>query len=331
MNYYLFQSIELFFWLHLITGFLGTIFYTIIERIRKIYKQHLPTPFHCILLKISILFFFFPNTIIIYLLTSFYHINFFPLHNKHTWILNFPLFPLQFLCITIWLAGFMQTAKKYITMYLQLNNYTLSCSYQTSDPALLDLSRHLSKHYHFKKALPIYIHSYIPTPSLIGLLKPKIVLPESIVQTADQSTLQIILSHEFMHNKKKDIFWFHFSILVSCCYWYHPAIYKLKSSLKEWLEYECDEQCCQRNQNYFSAQMYFNTILILGQKKDIKSPYIFGINFYENEFQIENRIIHMHNKKKVIEKDKNFCFRLLFIILFSYFTFLTCSFSYLLL
>lgn len=323
MKYYLCQIIHFLFCFQLITIFLGTAFFYIIQKIRYKYKQSLPTSFHCILLKISLTYFFVPNTIILYAITYIYYSTFSPIPKN---ALNEPCYSFsifQFFILIIGTIGTFKEAARYIKLSRQLKQYITCISTKVTEHTINNLSFSIQKRYGLKRQLPIYVHPYIPSPSIAGILHPKILLPKDIFQKAAPETLQIILSHEILHYQKKDIFWYYFSIIIQCIYWYLPSVKTLCIELKNWLEYECDELCCKKNEEQFSKQDYFNTILDLSYNEKRNTV---GLNFYKNRHQIEKRIQHMHSKKRIIEMKAHFCLFLLFVLLCIYFFSLMFSF-----
>ena len=57
---------------------------------------------------------------------------------------------------------------------------------------------------HIKKKIPVYAHSLAESPCIIGIIKPKIYVPEYILKNGRDSEIFYILLHELMHYKKKD-------------------------------------------------------------------------------------------------------------------------------
>lgn len=322
MKYNLCQIVQFLFWFQIITAALGSVFFHIIQKIRCKYKQSLPTRFHCILLKSALTFFFAPNTVLLYIFASMHHFHHSPVQNNMQTGISHSLSFFQFFILTISTVGILKRTFRYVKLSIQLNHYSRSVSYQTTDPAIINLSVSIRKRYGIKRTLPIYIHPYIPSPSITGILCPKILLPENVFQQADRNTLQIILSHEILHYKKKDIFWYYFCAVIQCIYWYLPSVKTLCTEIKNWLEYECDERCCKENQKQYTKQDYFNTILDLLYNEKYTNHCTSGINFYKNKYQVEDRILHMHTKKETTEKKPLFCLFILLTLLSAYLFFL---------
>lgn len=326
MKHYLCQIVHFLFLFQVITAFLGSAFFHTIQKIRYKFKQTLPTHFHCLLLKISMIFFFIPTTIILYVLISMYHPSLSSIQNNALKEINHLFFILQTFILSIGIIGTIKKIFQYIGILKQINQHSICVAKKITDSTILKLSYSIQKHYGIKKVLPIYIHPYIPSPSITGILHPKILLPEHIFLRANPDTLQIILSHEILHYKKKDIFWYYFSAAVQSIYWYLPSVKTLCNETKKWLEYECDERCCKENQKHYTKQEYFNTILDLLHNEPYNNRYTLEINFYKNEHQVEDRIIYMHSKKEIVEIESHICLLMLFSLLCVYFFFFILSF-----
>lgn len=319
MNYTLCQTVQFLFSLQMIISILGSVFFYIIQKIRYKYMYSLPTRFHCILLKSAMTFFLIPNTvIIIYLFYSMYLSEYSFQKNICRPNYRYSIFIFHFFILTVLIIGSLKKTVGYIKLTMQLKQYCTSASYQTTNPVILEPAVHIHKRYGIRRTLPIHIHPYIPSPSISGILSPKILLPEHIALQASQETLQIILSHEMLHHKKKDIFWYYISVVMQCIYWYLPSVKILCTELKSWLEYECDEYCCKENKKHYSKQDYFNTILELLSSEKYSRNYILGVNFYKNKHQVEERILYMHAKKDTQEKRTIFCLLILLALLSTY-------------
>lgn len=83
----------------------------------------------------------------------------------------------------------------------------------------------------------IYRSSYVKTPIMTGILKPKIILPDGIEQVA----MDLILLHESAHVKRKDNVWKAFYGLSLCIHWFNPFVWYMIGNLYEDIELACDE------------------------------------------------------------------------------------------
>lgn len=79
----------------------------------------------------------------------------------------------------------------------------------------------------------------VSTPMLVGLSRPRILLPQACDGFSERE-LQGILLHEFTHLSSGDI-WVKLLIRIFCCLmWWNPCVYLLQKDLDHVLEYKCD-------------------------------------------------------------------------------------------
>ncbi len=86
-------------------------------------------------------------------------------------------------------------------------------------------------------ALPVYESENIPSPCLLGLLKPRIyVLP-----CEDPAARKHILAHEQTHYRHWDHIWSLVRSLCLCIYWFNPLVWVAAYLSKEDCEAACDQ------------------------------------------------------------------------------------------
>lgn len=90
--------------------------------------------------------------------------------------------------------------------------------------------------------IPVYISRYIALPFTIGLLHPRILLPDSL---SDQTELQMVVSHEYKHIKNRDNLIKLLGLLTLLLHWYNPLIYLLYWEMSNISEQVCDYSAIQ--------------------------------------------------------------------------------------
>lgn len=84
----------------------------------------------------------------------------------------------------------------------------------------------------------IYICDRIDTPFILGLIKPKIFIPSSIVD----NECEFIISHERAHIKRLDHIWKPLGFLILSVYWFNPLMWIAYILLCRDIEAACDER-----------------------------------------------------------------------------------------
>lgn len=81
-------------------------------------------------------------------------------------------------------------------------------------------------------------NSKIASPMLVGLYRPTILLPSLNIQKND---LKLILFHELMHLKQKDLWVKMLALIASTLHWFNPLVHLLRKDISIWGELSCDE------------------------------------------------------------------------------------------
>ena len=86
--------------------------------------------------------------------------------------------------------------------------------------------------------IPIYECSELSSPVMIGIIKPKIFLP-NVKYTPEE--MQLILAHELTHFKRKDLIYKLIMLAANAIHWFNPLVYLMVRSAACELEYACDD------------------------------------------------------------------------------------------
>ena len=70
----------------------------------------------------------------------------------------------------------------------------------------------------------VYISDRVASPMVVGLTKPKIIIPTSITDQLQQDQLKAIVLHENAHIKRKDNWFGLLQEIVAILFWWSPII-----------------------------------------------------------------------------------------------------------
>ncbi|SDF69567.1 BlaR1 peptidase M56 [Paenibacillus sp. cl6col] len=141
-----------------------------------------------------------------------------------------------------WLLGVLA-----ITAYVLVSNRKLSRrmvkeAYVVSDEDSLRVLQQCREDLKIKRSLPLLISKGVSSPTLYGVLQPKILLPGKYFAQFRNEELRHILLHEFVHYIRKDIVtnWL-FSILL-ILNWFNPILWYASRKMREDQELSCDDR-----------------------------------------------------------------------------------------
>lgn len=127
----------------------------------------------------------------------------------------------------------------------------------------------------------------IKTPMLVGLLRPVLLLPQSGFH---QDELPLILKHELIHHKRRDLWYKSLMLLALAIHWFNPVIYLVVKSALNLCEISCDEEVLKEIDAKGRAR-YGQAILGLIRKGGCQT--VFSTNFHSGPKGTKQRIYAM--------------------------------------
>ena len=136
---------------------------------------------------------------------------------------------------------------------------------------LIQLRHKLIGSYHLRSN--IYLADHIPTPFVMGLIRPKIYLP-SAISYAEQS---YIIQHEKHHIRRCDHIIKLLAFAALCIHWFNPLVWLAFALSSKDMEMSCDEAVMKRTgrdirADYSSSLLQFAT----GKRPITGAPLAFG-------------------------------------------------------
>lgn len=139
---------------------------------------------------------------------------------------------------TVWILG------AAISLFLKIRNYqrfTVSVRKEcepVSDNRVYAAVENLCAMLHIEHKPRLYESKVVSGPITIGLWRPIIVLP---MEKGDLEQLPLILHHELIHTKKKDLWYKWLYQILLCFHWFNPLFYLIGRKLNTDCELACDE------------------------------------------------------------------------------------------
>jgi len=133
--------------------------------------------------------------------------------------------------------------------------------------------------------ISVYQCQFITSPLLLGLHKPKILLPD---MELSQDEVSAIIRHELIHFRRKDILAKFFILLATALHWYNPIIWFLSKAISLQCEISCDNETM-LNTDMKQRQQYSETLI--GVIRQAKPQTAFATNFYCSKQSLKSRIL----------------------------------------
>jgi hypothetical protein len=89
--------------------------------------------------------------------------------------------------------------------------------------------------------MPVLASSSLMQPGLIGVLRPVLVVPETLPGRLTRTEIDAILAHEITHLRRRDNLTAAMHMLVEALFWFHPLVWWIGARLIAERERACDE------------------------------------------------------------------------------------------
>ena len=134
-----------------------------------------------------------------------------------------------------------------------------------------------------------WICDNIPSPFILGFIKPKIYLPSDL----GEETLGYVVSHEKSHLKRKDQLWKPFGFILLSLSWFNPIMWISFTLFCRDIELACDEKVI-KEMNLSDKKAYSEALLSCSSSHKLITacPVAFG------EVSVKQRIKSVLNYKK---------------------------------
>ncbi len=77
-------------------------------------------------------------------------------------------------------------------------------------------------------------------PATLGLFRPQIVLPGSLIHSLDPGELRMVFLHEMNHVRRLDVLWDQLAAVLAAVHWFNPAAWWALYRLRDTRELACD-------------------------------------------------------------------------------------------
>ena len=135
----------------------------------------------------------------------------------------------------------------------------------------------------------IYVCDEVPSPFILGIVRPRIYLPSGL----DEVQQQNVLSHERAHLTRRDHWWKPLGFALLAVYWFNPVLWLAYTLLCRDIELACDERVI-RTMDESAVKTYSAVLLAcsMPRKAVITCPLAFG------EVGVKERVKNaLHYKK----------------------------------
>jgi beta-lactamase regulating signal transducer with metallopeptidase domain len=143
--------------------------------------------------------------------------------------------------LAVWLCGFLLVLSSWVRGWLKIRAFVRASSHMT---LLADV--------------PVLSSPLLMEPGIFGIVRPVLLLPEGINDRLTAAQLGTIIAHEMCHVRRRDNLTAAIHMVVEALFWFHPAVWWIKTRLLDEREQACDEVVLQSGNE---ADVYAESIL----------------------------------------------------------------------
>ena len=201
----------------------------------------------------------------------------------------------------VWISGAVLTFVSYTVIYLHfMENIRKkeNIKYDYLESVLNGCKEKL----HIKRKINIVVDDMINSPSLIGIWKIRIIIPNNLTNLSKEE-LQHIFLHELCHFKSKDTWVDNMLVFLQCIHWFNPIIWYLFKQMRNDMEMACDERVLSVL-NEKDHNKYGLTMLTVLEKVNYNKKFALGLNMADDKKTIKKRVELIKNSKHFLKKKK---------------------------
>lgn len=205
----------------------------------------------------------------------------------------------------IWILGIIIIGLVMILNILKVNKHIKKLDI-ICDKEIIDIFEKSRKKAGINKNIKLIESNIVKSPCVYGYIKPKILIPKSILNCKDQINFEYIFLHELTHIKRHHILINYIIFALSTIHWFNPLIGYALSKMKDDMEIICDSEVLYILDKDENVQ-YGNLLLDL-QEISIRAPWL------PQMAGIKNNKNNLKRRIKMIKKFKKTTYKKLSII-----------------
>lgn len=188
----------------------------------------------------------------------------------------------------VWLAGLVLCVGFFAVGY-----WSCCREFRMSFPVDNDVSRRWLEAHPLRRRISIRQSGRVSSPLTFGVLHPVILMPKK-TDWNDETALQYVLEHEFVHIRRFDAVWKLLLTAAACTHWFNPLVWVMYVLANRDMELSCDETVVRRFGSG-TRVAYANVLICMEEARSGFAP--LGSHFSRNA--IEERITAIMKTKKI--------------------------------
>ncbi|MEZ5040432.1 MAG: ankyrin repeat domain-containing protein [Saprospiraceae bacterium] len=199
------------------------------------------------------------------------------------------------LIVTLWMLGVVALLLRFLGSLAYIQRLR---SYRTESLSnnWLKKGEALSRQLKINKKIAFMASHRVLTPLAIGIFRPVILLPSSLLTGLTEQQVETILLHELAHIKRNDYLINVLQTLVDILFFYHPAIWWISATIRNERENCCDDTVISITGE---TGNYARTLILL-KEQEINTKKLPAMAFTGIKYKFNDRIKRLFNPPRTI-------------------------------
>jgi beta-lactamase regulating signal transducer with metallopeptidase domain len=142
--------------------------------------------------------------------------------------------------VAVWFCGVLALTLRLASGWVWVQRMKTRGTMPVSD-ALGAIAARLARRLHIARRVRLFESAHVDVPTVIGWMKPVVLLPASALSGLTLTQLEAILAHELAHIRRHDYLVNLLQTLVETLLFYHPAVWWLSHQIRAERENCCDD------------------------------------------------------------------------------------------
>lgn len=198
----------------------------------------------------------------------------------------------------VWMLGAIIFTAKEIYVYMSFSKKLKNISHLIQDESIITSLEICKKKLNINRKIILKECSFIRSPMITGIFAPVIIIPK---MNQHLYKLEIVLTHELIHYKRKDLWIKIMALIANVINWFNPVVYILRNKINIICELSLDEQII-KNMDKVKRKYYGEIILEQIEYSQNKSLSL-GASVCKSRRELEKRlknIIFFKKSRKLI-------------------------------
>ncbi|MEA2709774.1 MAG: bla regulator protein blaR1 [Phycisphaerales bacterium] len=199
--------------------------------------------------------------------------------------------PWQLILAALWIAGTMLLLARILYASMRLARAVRRMTLVDA-PHVTELLERCRRELGVRRRVAILASADLPAPALMGVIRPRLLLPREVLDNFAPEELRLILLHELGHLKRNDVLVNWVVALLHALHWFNPVLWLAFSRLRADRELATDELVLSRTGDA-EKSAYGQTILKLLQSLSLSrrpAPLVGAVGILERAHTLRRRI-----------------------------------------